>query len=122
MGSARMAHGKDADKVTRTLAERRTDKPNPLYNAQRTIDIASPRLWLLEGAPIADVITMLQVRRRFEIPSAFVPPQSKKSAGTKTEKTAPIKVAVKLAAKSTPKTDKPAQATAKKATAKRSKA
>ena len=58
-------------KLTRALAERRSDKADPLYYAQRTVDVASARLWLLEGVPMADVITMLQVRRRFEIPSAF---------------------------------------------------
>ena len=66
-----LAHGKDAVKLTRALAERRSDKANPLYYAQRTVDVASARLWLLEGVPMADVITMLQVRRRFEIPSAL---------------------------------------------------
>jgi hypothetical protein len=66
-----LAHGKDAVKLTRALAERRSDKGNPLYYAQRTVDVASARLWLLEGVPMADVITMLQVRRRFEIPSAL---------------------------------------------------
>jgi hypothetical protein len=66
-----LAHGKDAVKLTRVLAERRSDKANPLYYAQRTVDVASARLWLLEGVPMADVITMLQVRRRFEIPSAL---------------------------------------------------
>jgi hypothetical protein len=66
-----LAHGKDAAKLTRALAERRPDKSNPLYYAQRTVDVASARLWLLEGVPLADVITMLQVRRRFEIPGAL---------------------------------------------------
>jgi RepB DNA-primase from phage plasmid len=66
-----LAHGRDAVKLARALAERRSDKSNPLYYAQRTVDVASARLWLLEGVPIADVITMLQVRRRFEIPSAL---------------------------------------------------
>ena len=66
-----LAHGKDAVKLTRALAERRADKANPLYYAQRTVDVASARLWLLEGVPMADIITMLQVRRRFEIPSAL---------------------------------------------------
>jgi hypothetical protein len=57
--------------LARALAERRSDKSNPLYYAQRTVDVASARLWILEGVPMADVITMLQVRRRFEIPSAL---------------------------------------------------
>jgi len=66
-----LASGKDAVKLTRTLASRRADKPNPLYYAQRTVDVASARLWLIEGAPIADIVTMLEVRRRFEIPAAL---------------------------------------------------
>jgi hypothetical protein len=50
------------------LAIRRADKPNPLYYAQRTVDLASARLWLADRIPISDVITMLEARRRFEIP------------------------------------------------------
>jgi hypothetical protein len=63
-----LARGKDPVKLTLTLAERRPDKPNPAYYARRTVDIASAGLWLREGFPIADIITMLQVRRRFQIP------------------------------------------------------
>lgn len=63
--------GKDPVKLTRTLAERRSDKPDPTYYAQRTVDVASARMWLLQGAPMADVITMLQVRRHFEIPNTL---------------------------------------------------
>jgi hypothetical protein len=66
-----LAHGKDAAKLTRKLATRRADKPNPLYYAQRTVDVASARLWLIEGVPIDDVVTLLEVRRRFEIPAAL---------------------------------------------------
>ena len=66
-----LALGKDAAKLTRKLASRRADRPNPLYYAQRTVDVASARLWLIEGVPMEDVITMLQVRRRFEIPAAL---------------------------------------------------
>jgi hypothetical protein len=51
------------------LAERRSDKPNPAYYAERTVDVASAWLWLKDGLPIADVVTMLQVRRRFQIPA-----------------------------------------------------
>jgi hypothetical protein len=61
--------GKDAVKLTRELAFRRADKPNPLYYAQRTVDVASAKLWLLEGISFGDVVTMLESRRRFEIPS-----------------------------------------------------
>jgi hypothetical protein len=72
---ARILHelscGKNADELTRALVERRPDKPNPLYYAQRTVDMASARLWLAEGVAMADVIAMLQVRRRSEISSAL---------------------------------------------------
>jgi len=69
--SHELAHGKDAVKLTRELASRRSDKPNPLYYAQRTVDMASARLWLIEGIRIDDVITMLESRRRFELPAAL---------------------------------------------------
>jgi hypothetical protein len=64
---ARLAHGQDATKLTHELAARRSDKSDPLYYAQRTVDVASARLWLADGIPINDVITMLEVRRRFEV-------------------------------------------------------
>ena len=66
-----LAGGKDALKLTRELASRRSDKPSPLYYAQRTVDVASARLWLMEGVRLEDVVTMLEVRRRFEIPSSI---------------------------------------------------
>jgi len=47
--SAQLAHGMDAVKLTRELASRRSDKSNPVYYAQRTVDVASARLWLIEG-------------------------------------------------------------------------
>ena len=69
--SRELAAGKDAVKLTQTLAECRSDKPNPLYYAQRTVDVASARLWLREGIPFCDIVTMLEVRRRFEIPNTL---------------------------------------------------
>ena len=63
--------GEDAGKLTLKLASRRSDKPNPLYYAQRTIDIASARLSLLEGMAIADVIAMLERRRSVELPASL---------------------------------------------------
>jgi len=63
-----LARGKDPLKLTRTLAERRPDKSNPTYYAGRTVDVASAWLWLRDGLPMADVVTMLHVRRRFQIP------------------------------------------------------
>lgn len=57
-----LAHGKDATKVTRKLASRRADKPNPLHYAQRTVDVASARLRLIEGMPLDEVVTLHEVR------------------------------------------------------------
>ena len=37
---------------------------------RRRFDIASARQWLTEGAPVADVLTMLEVRHRFDLSSA----------------------------------------------------
>jgi hypothetical protein len=34
---------------------------------RRVVDVASAQLWLSEGVPFADAITMLEVRRRFEL-------------------------------------------------------
>src|ERR1700677_1823731 len=77
-----LARGKDPAKLTRKLALRRRDKPNPLYYAQRTVDVASARLWLIEGMPIDDVVTLLEVRRRFEIPVAFCRARAREIAQT----------------------------------------
>ena len=77
-----LARGKDAAKLTRKLASRRADKPNPLYYAQRTVDVASARLWLIEGVPIDDVVTQLEVRRRFEIPVALCRARAREIAQT----------------------------------------
>ena len=76
-----LAKGKDAAKLTRKLASRRSDKPNPLYYAQRTVDVASARLWLIEGVPIDDVVMMLIVRR-FEVPIALCSARARKIALT----------------------------------------
>ena len=80
--SHELAHAKDAVKLTRELASRRADKPNPLYYAQRTVDVASARLWLIEGIPIDDVITMLESRRRFELPAALCSARAREIAST----------------------------------------
>jgi hypothetical protein len=77
-----LAHGKDAAKLTQTLASRRSDKPRPLYYAQRTVDVASARLWLSEGVPMEDVVTMLEFRRRFEIPAALCSARAREIAQT----------------------------------------
>lgn len=80
--SHELAHGKDAAKLTRLLASRRFDKPNPLYYAQRTVDVASARLWLIEGIRVDDVITMLESRRRSEIPTALCAARAREIAAT----------------------------------------
>jgi len=80
--SHELAHGKDAVKLTRELVSRRSDKPNPLYYAQRTVDVASARLWLIEGVRIDDVITMLESRRRLEISAALCSARAREIAAT----------------------------------------
>jgi RepB DNA-primase from phage plasmid len=74
--SHELAERKDAAKLTRALASRRSDKP------KRTVDVASARLWLLEGIRIDDVITMLELRRRFEIPSTLCSARAREIALT----------------------------------------
>jgi len=80
--SDQLAHGKDAVKLTRELASRRSDKPNPLYYAQRTVDVASARLWFIEGIRFDDVITMLESRRLFELPPALCSTRAREIATT----------------------------------------
>jgi RepB DNA-primase from phage plasmid len=80
--SHELAHGKDPVKLTRELASRRSDKPNPLYYAQRTVDVASARLWLIEGIRIEEVNTMLESRRRFELPAALCSARAREIAAT----------------------------------------
>jgi RepB DNA-primase from phage plasmid len=77
-----LERGEDAGKLTRALADRRADKPNPLYYAQRTVDMASARLWLLDGAPIDDVITMLVELRNLELPTAVCNSRAREIATT----------------------------------------
>jgi hypothetical protein len=79
---AQLTHGRDAAKLTHDLVIRRSDKPDPLYYAQRTVDVASACLLLGSGIPIHDVITMLEVRRRFEIPAALCSARAREIAAT----------------------------------------
>ena len=90
---SQLASGKDAGNLTHELAARRSDKANPLYYAQRTIDVASARQWLLEGAPIDDVITMLHERRRFELPAALCSARAREIATTAQRMVARRKIA-----------------------------
>jgi len=80
--SGQLRQGRDAAKLTRELAARRSDKPNPVYYARRTVDVASAHLWLVEGIRIDDVITMLESRRRFEIPAALCSSRARGIAAT----------------------------------------
>lgn len=88
-----LARGNDATKLTRELAARRPDKSNPLYYAQRTVDVASARLWLIEGIRIDDVVTMLEFRRRFEIPRALCSARAYEIAETARRMVARTKIA-----------------------------
>ena len=77
-----LADGRDAAKLTKELASRRSDKPNPLYYAQRTVDVASARLWMLEGVPHEDIVTMLECRRRFEISTTLCSARAREITAT----------------------------------------
>lgn len=77
-----LMNGRDAAKLTRALAERRADKPNPLYYAQRTVDIASARLALLGGASIHAVINCVEARRSAELPAALCSARAREIAHT----------------------------------------
>jgi hypothetical protein len=90
---AQLAAGADAKKLTRVLAERRTDKPNPLYYAQRTIDVASARQWLFEGMLFEDVLTMLKFRRENDLPAALCSARAREIATTAQRMVARQKIA-----------------------------
>ena len=59
--------GVDAGKLTQELVSRH---PDDLSSVKRLVDTASAYLWLAGGAPIADVLTVLEVRHRFHLSSA----------------------------------------------------
>jgi hypothetical protein len=80
--SRELAQGKDAVQLTLELASRRSDKPNPNYYAQRTVDMASARLWLREGTTISDVIAMLEARREGQIPAGTCSARAREIAAT----------------------------------------
>jgi hypothetical protein len=80
--SDELAHGKDAVTLTQELASHRSDKPNPTYYAQRTVDMASARLSLLEGASIGDVIAMLETRRQAELSVTLSSARAREIAAT----------------------------------------
>lgn len=54
--------GNPANEVVRILASARHDKPNPLYYAQRTVDVASAVLWARTGIDGKSIIHRLEER------------------------------------------------------------
>jgi hypothetical protein len=44
--------------------------------------VASARQWLLGGTPIDDIITLLEERRRFELPAALCSARAREIATT----------------------------------------
>ena len=64
---ATLRTGVDPSKLARELARRH---PGGAGSARRLVDTASVRLWLADGASIADVLTMLEVRHRFDLSPA----------------------------------------------------
>lgn len=79
---AELSSGKDAEQLIETLAVRRADKPNPLYYAQRTVDMASARLALLAGTSIHDVIISLEASRSTSLPAALCSARAREIAHT----------------------------------------
>jgi hypothetical protein len=79
---AELDRGVHVTKLTRALAQRRSDKPNPTYYAQRTVDVASAYQWLADQTPIEDVITMLRARRDMELPAALCSARAREIATT----------------------------------------
>lgn len=88
-----LSHGKDAVTLTHELASLRSDKPNPMYHAQRTIDMASARLWFIEGSSFDDVIAVLEARRCQEIPTALCSARAREIAATAQRMAARRKIA-----------------------------
>jgi hypothetical protein len=78
----RLSIGEDAVNLTRELASHRSDKPNPLYYAQRTIDLASARLMLLNGAAMNNVIALLADRRSADVPATLCSSRAREIATT----------------------------------------
>ena len=77
-----LSSGTDAALLAEELAVRRADKPNPLYYAQRTVDMASARLLLLAGTSIHNVITSLEARHSATLPAALCSARAREIAQT----------------------------------------
>ena len=76
-----LSSGKEPTQLTEELAHRRADKPNPLYYAQRTVDMAFARLALLSGTSIHEVITSLEARHS-ALPAALCSARAREIAQT----------------------------------------
>ena len=59
--------GADTGKVTRKVANQYPGNPGI---ARYLVDVALACLWLADGAPVGDVLTMLECRHRFEFSSS----------------------------------------------------
>lgn len=59
---AQLRAGIRSDEVVRILAASRHDKPNPLYYAQRTVDMVSAVLWARTGIDAESIIHRLEER------------------------------------------------------------
>ena len=88
-----LTSGKDAAQLVEALAVRRADKPNPLYYAQRTVDMGSARLALLAGTSIHEVITSLEARHSAALPAALCSARAREIAHTAAQMIARQKLA-----------------------------
>jgi hypothetical protein len=57
----------DTGNLARELASRSPKDRRSAALSRQLADTASVRLWLADGFPFADILTMLEVRRRFEL-------------------------------------------------------
>lgn len=64
---AALRAGTDPGNLSDKLTSKHPKNPGA---ARRHVDVALACLWLAEGAPIGDVLTMLESRHRFELSSA----------------------------------------------------
>lgn len=64
---AALQAGIDASKLVRKVAVHHPENPAV---ARRLVDLGLACLWLVENAPASDVLTMLEIRHRFELSSA----------------------------------------------------
>ena len=59
---AQMNAGISAQEIAQTLANMRSDKPNPHYYANRTVDMATAVQWVRKGVDRESVIESLKAR------------------------------------------------------------